>query len=67
MGGMFSVVKVREGLARDDYRDPGWYQHPAGTVAYEWKGEPPRVERKPPAPAEGIELKARKPSGHAGH
>ena len=22
MGGMFSVVKVREGLARDDYRDP---------------------------------------------
>lgn len=35
MGGMFSVVKVREGLARDDYRDPGWYQHPAGTVSYE--------------------------------
>ena len=28
MGGMFSVVKVREGLARDDYKDPGWYQHP---------------------------------------
>jgi hypothetical protein len=34
MGGMFSVVKVREGLARGDYKDPGWYQHPAGTVAY---------------------------------
>ena len=30
MGGMFSVVKVREGLARDDYNDPGWYKHPAG-------------------------------------
>jgi len=29
-------VKVREGLARNDYRDPGWYQHPKGTVAYEW-------------------------------
>ena len=28
MGGMFSVVKVREGLARDDYDDPGWYKHP---------------------------------------
>ena len=35
MGGMFSVVKVREGLARDDYNDPGRFQHPAGTVAYE--------------------------------
>ncbi|TIM62859.1 MAG: copper oxidase, partial [Mesorhizobium sp.] len=28
MGGMFSVVKVREGLASNDYADPGWYQHP---------------------------------------
>ena len=35
MGGMFSVMKVREGLARNDYSDPGWYQHPPGTVAYE--------------------------------
>jgi hypothetical protein len=35
MGGMFSVVKVREGLERNDYKDPAWYQHPAGTVAYE--------------------------------
>ena len=30
MGGMFTVVKVRQGLARNDYKDPGWYQHPAG-------------------------------------
>jgi FtsP/CotA-like multicopper oxidase with cupredoxin domain len=37
MGGMFSVVKVREGLDRNDYKDPGWYKHPPGTVAYEWK------------------------------
>ena len=35
MGGMFTVMKVRDGLARDDFRDPGPYQHPAGTVAYE--------------------------------
>ncbi len=38
MGGMFSVVKVREGLARNEYKDPGWYRHPPGTVAWEWKG-----------------------------
>ncbi|MFL9878948.1 copper oxidase [Herbaspirillum rhizosphaerae] len=38
MGGMFSVVKVRKNLARDDYRDPGWYKAPPGTVAYEWRG-----------------------------
>jgi hypothetical protein len=67
MGGMFSVVKVRDGLARNDYKDPGWYKHPAGTVAYEWKGEAPRTARKPAAPAESVDLKARKPSGHAGH
>jgi FtsP/CotA-like multicopper oxidase with cupredoxin domain len=34
MGGMFTVVKIREGLARNDYKDPGWYKHPPGTVAY---------------------------------
>ena len=39
MGGMFSVRSVRPGLARDDYKDPGWYQHSEGTVAYEWTGE----------------------------
>ena len=33
MGGMFTVVKVREQLAADDYGDPGWYQAPAGTQA----------------------------------
>ncbi|EJL91623.1 putative multicopper oxidase [Herbaspirillum sp. CF444] len=38
MGGMFSVVKVRKNLARNDYRDPGWYKAPSGTVAYEWRG-----------------------------
>src|SRR6266699_3710391 len=31
MGGMFTVLKVREGL--DNYEDPGWYKHPPGTVA----------------------------------
>jgi FtsP/CotA-like multicopper oxidase with cupredoxin domain len=30
-GGMFTVVKVREEL--DSYDDPGWYEHPEGTIA----------------------------------
>lgn len=34
MGGMFTVLKVRDDLASDDYSDPGWYKNPAGTVAY---------------------------------
>jgi FtsP/CotA-like multicopper oxidase with cupredoxin domain len=41
MGGMFSIVKVRAGLEADDYDDPGWYENPPGTVAYEWTGEVP--------------------------
>jgi len=31
MGGLFTILKVREGIT--DYRDPGWYRHPEGTVA----------------------------------
>jgi manganese oxidase len=70
MGGMFTVVKVREGLARDDYKDPGWFKHPPGTVAYEWTGEAPQAPR---ASREGgndkgdTKLKAVKPDGHGGH
>jgi len=52
MGGMFTVVKVREGLARNDYRDPGWYKHPAGKVAYEWQGAPPSAARQAPPRSE---------------
>ncbi len=32
MGGMFTLLKVRVRL--ESYADPGWYQQPAGTVAY---------------------------------
>ena len=38
MGGMFTVLKVRAGITT--YADPGWYKHPAGTVAR--KVEPPK-------------------------
>src|SRR5580692_7335845 len=41
MGGMFTLVKIRADLARSDYRDPGWYQAPKGSVAYLWQGEEP--------------------------
>ena len=32
MGGMFTVIKIREGIT--SYEDPGWYEHPPGTVSY---------------------------------
>jgi FtsP/CotA-like multicopper oxidase with cupredoxin domain len=31
MGGMFTVLKIRDGITT--YDDPGWYKHPEGTVA----------------------------------
>jgi manganese oxidase len=39
MGGMFTVIKIRDDLAAGDYRDPGWYKHPPGTVAWELSDE----------------------------
>ena len=36
---MFSVVKVRDDVRPGDYKDPGWYRHPPGTVAYEYTGQ----------------------------
>jgi FtsP/CotA-like multicopper oxidase with cupredoxin domain len=35
MGGMFTVLKIRADQKANDYTDPGWYDFPAGTVAYE--------------------------------
>jgi FtsP/CotA-like multicopper oxidase with cupredoxin domain len=64
MGGMFSVVKVREALSATDYADPGWYRHPEGTVAWEWTGDTPEPARssepatQPPKPRQ---------SGHGDH
>jgi FtsP/CotA-like multicopper oxidase with cupredoxin domain len=76
MGGMFTVVKVRKDQKRGDYKDPGWFKHPAGTVAYEWTGDTPAVTRSGSAggqsmpaenPPNGIEMNVRKPSEHADH
>ena len=67
MGGMFSVVKVREGLARNDYKDPGWYKHPPGTLAHAWAGQEPRAERNVSDAVEGVTLSVRKPRAHSDH
>jgi hypothetical protein len=40
MGGMFTVVKVRDDLAAGDFRDPGWYPNPKGTVAHRISADP---------------------------
>jgi FtsP/CotA-like multicopper oxidase with cupredoxin domain len=60
MGGMFSVVKVREGISADDYSDPGWYENPPGTQAWEWTGSLPE-------PVKAKDAKTQLPSGHSNH
>jgi hypothetical protein len=77
MGGMFSVVKVRRDQKPGNYADPGWYQHPPGTNAYEWTGtlaEPARFKSEggssmPSIPGGGrdIEVQIRKPPAGSGH
>ena len=68
MGGMFSVIKVRDDVKPGSYADPGWYRHPQGTVAYEYTGQVPEPSRSKPTPADDRTLRVRKPSGdHSGH
>lgn len=71
MGGMFTAVKVRDDIKPGDYKDPGWYRHPEGTVAHEYTGETARPARAPgggSAPARDTRgLNVRKPSGHRAH
>jgi FtsP/CotA-like multicopper oxidase with cupredoxin domain len=77
MGGMFTVLKVRRDQKRGDYGNPGWYKHPAGTVAYEFQGRLPEAPRAAAsgtgsmpakaAPRKDVEVQIRKPSGHSGH
>ncbi|MBA2964664.1 MULTISPECIES: multicopper oxidase family protein [Ramlibacter] len=71
MGGMFTAVKVRDDLKRGDYKDPGWYKHPQGTVAYEYAGELTQPSRAPGATAtpsrDTMTMNVRKPTAHTGH
>ena len=48
MGGMFTVLKVRDGIT--SYEDPGWYENPEGTLALPAKAE--ELKR------DGIDLRA---------
>jgi manganese oxidase len=77
MGGMFTMVKVRKDQKPGDYKDPGWFKHPAGTVAFEWTGSLPdparfaaeggQAMKANAMPAKDIEVQVKKPKGHAGH
>ncbi len=69
MGGMFTMVKIRDNQAAGDYSDPGWYTQPEGTQAYEWTGplpEPARFKSEPSG-VPAAEVQVRKPTGHSGH
>ena len=77
MGGMFTTLKVRAGLPRDRYDDPGDYALPPGTQAYEYQGPLAPAPKAPTAPAGHspaghaptgtAPLRARKPGGATGH
>jgi hypothetical protein len=74
MGGMFTVMKVREDLAPNDYKDPGPYKNPPGTVAYEVNvaqaGEParpPKPDESPGMEMPGMDMPGMKSNGHQGH
>jgi len=67
MGGMFTLLKVRDQQKRGDYSDPGWYDNPPGTVAWLYEGDEPETARAPSTPSSSSDLKVRKPTGHEGH
>ncbi len=68
MGGMFTTVKVREGLSRNDYKDPGSYKHPQGSVAKEVANDLPPISRTISEDSEnGVEMTVRKPMGRMEH
>jgi hypothetical protein len=61
------VNRIRDGLARDSYADPGPYKNPPGTVAYEIDApvsEPPRQvapkDKSKPADMKGMNMKGMK-------
>jgi hypothetical protein len=67
MGGMFTVIKVRDDQKSGDYGDPGWYQHPPRSVAWEWNGATSVPARAAAPAADSATLEVRKPGAHDHH
>jgi hypothetical protein len=67
MGGMFTVVKVRNNLAAGDYRDPGWYRPPRGTLARRVSDDPEfgSPPRRPGAAAPPTTAPPKEPMDHS--
>ena len=40
MGGMFTVVKIRDNVAHNDFRDPGWYPSRPQDIAKKISSDP---------------------------
>ena len=68
MGGMFTVLKVRDNVAKNSNTDPGHYQHPKGSVAYELLDNAvlPAVDKQTTTPSTkpAVEFDVRKPIDH---
>jgi len=67
MGGMFSLVKVRDNVRPGDYKDPGWYRHPQGTVAREYRSDVDPAPTAVSPKADARTMNVRKPGGHQDH
>ncbi|WP_459937428.1 multicopper oxidase family protein [Desulfonatronum parangueonense] len=72
MGGMMNILKVRDELGPGEYGDPGWYDHPPGTVAYKVSSDPsfgnPVRMRTEPGPGKSTDHDQRRNGHvHGGH
>lgn len=73
MGGMFTTLKVRKDIPKNSYADPGHYQQPKGSAAFEWKGQSampdeisaPKLKQQNNQPE--VEFKVKKPDTASGH
>lgn len=67
MGGMFTTLKVRDQLKKDDYTDPGDYQFPENTIAKPVQSveiDNDKAHQHKHRHEHNIELKVRKPIKH---
>ena len=70
MGGLMTIMKVRDRLKSYD-EDPGWYEHPPGTVALKATDEELRRDgidvSKVTLNRDSRSIPSKKGNGHAGH